>query len=191
MVVDVAAGGQGTRCVLELDGLPRGEHPIGRLRLSTLYPLGLFRAWCYVDSDQPILVYPRVGPAWSPHGLDGQGVDGEGEGAGHEDFAGLRGYLPGDPASRIDWKSFARDRGLNTRLFSGLAPAPVWLEWDQAPGADTEARLSALTRAVLDTEAAGRAYGLRTPQQTIEPSFGPHHRHQCLRHLALYGWGHA
>ncbi len=75
-------------------------------------------------------------------------------GSGSEDFVGLRAYVAGDQPSRIDWKSYARDRGLNTRLFSGLAETPVWFDWGDAPGADTESRLSAMCRAVIDAEAA-------------------------------------
>lgn len=176
---------------LRVADLPRGLHAPGRLVVSTRYPLGLFRAWCYVDCEQPILVYPRPGPRWMPPGGTGEQIAGETEGSGNEDFVGLRNYHPGDQPSRIDWKSYARDRGLNTRLFSGLAAAPVWIDWQHAPGKDTEARLSALARAVIDADAQGRSYGLITPARTIPPGSGQGHRHQCLRHLALYGTGDA
>lgn len=175
------------RCELALGGLRRGRHLPGRLVVSTPYPLGLFRAWCYVDCDSPVLVYPRPGAAWQPPAGDGDTARGDAAGSGTEDFVGLRAYHPGDQPSRIDWKGYARDRGLNTRLFSGLASAPVWIDWEDAPGADLEARLSALCRAVIDADAAGRRYGLVTPAARIPPDSGPAHRHRCLRHLALYG----
>ncbi|MCB1724462.1 MAG: DUF58 domain-containing protein [Chromatiaceae bacterium] len=182
---------QTERRELRIDGLPRGLHPTGRLVLSTQYPVGLFRAWCYVECAQPMLVYPRPGERWNVPGTEAGTRDGEGDGGGTEDFAGLRRYLPGDQPSRIDWKSYARDRGLNTRLFSSHALAPVWLDWEDAPGAGVEAKLSALCRAVLDAERAGREYGLRLPQGLVSPGSGPAHRHQCLRQLALHGSEHA
>jgi uncharacterized protein (DUF58 family) len=172
---------------LTVQDLPRGLHNPGRLVISTAYPLGLFRAWCYVEVSPPVLVYPSPGASWHPSGHDGQRRDGGPAGTGNDDFAGLRDYQPGDPPSQIDWKSYARERGLNTRRFSGQASAPVWLDLGQAPGPDEETRLSALTRAVLDAEAAGRHYGLRTPNATIPPGLGDAHRHSCLHHLALYG----
>jgi uncharacterized protein (DUF58 family) len=185
-VLDVAA--QTTPGVeLGVAGLPRGLHAPGRLTVSTPYPLGLFRAWCYIDIEQPVLVYPRPGESWPPAGHGGERFDGGHSGSGNDDFAGLRDYQSGDPPSQIDWKSYARARGLNTRLFSGQATAPLWLDWQDAPGADDEARLSALARAVLDAEDAGRRYGLRTPAGAIPPDTGQAHRHRCLRHLALYG----
>lgn len=185
-LVDIAAN-QPQSVSLTLKDLPRGLHPPGRLTISTPYPLGLFRAWCYVDTAACLLVYPRPGPGWHPPGDTGQRLDGGYSGNGNDDFAGLRTYQPGDPPSQMDWKSYARERGLNTRLFSGQAAAPIWLDWADAPGTGDEQRLSALTRAVLDAEAADRPYGLRTPTVTIAPARGMRHRHQCLRHLALYG----
>lgn len=185
-VVDLHAGKHSV-VGLVIEDLPRGLHRTGRLTVSTPYPLGLFRAWCYVAADPKILVYPRLGQPWTPPGTDGVNLDGGPSGSGNDDFAGLRGYQPGDPPSQIDWKSYARDRGLNTRLFSGNAAAPVWLDWRDAPGTDDEQRLSALARAVVDAEEAGRHYGLRTPLREIAPGFDVRHRLQCLRHLALYG----
>jgi len=177
----------GASAELTLSGLPRGLHAPGRLTVSTPYPLGLFRAWCYIDVDQPVLVYPRPGESWVPGGRGGERFEGGHSGTGNDDFAGLRNYQPGDPPSQIDWKSYARARGLNTRLFSGQATAPLWLDWQDAPGGHDEARLSALARAVLDAEESGRRYGLRTPAGSIPPDLGQAHRHRCLRHLALYG----
>jgi uncharacterized protein (DUF58 family) len=185
-ILDLARSGISARIELTLAPLPRGCHRLARLTVSTLYPVGLLRAWCYVDCAREVIVYPAPGTAWQPPGAAGH-TPAEGfDGLGNEDFAGLRGYVPGDQASRIDWKSFARDRGLNTRLFSGQSATPIWLDWQQAPGTAVEARLSALARAVLDAEDEGRRYGLRLPGSIIEPDVGAAHRHRCLRALALF-----
>ena len=188
---DVPGEGGVIRRKLQLKGLPRGLHAPGRLIISTQYPVGLFRAWCYVECQRPLLVYPRPGESWVAPGDEASSFDDGGDGNGSEDFAGLRNYIAGDQPSRIDWKSYARDRGLNTRLFSGQSDAPRWIDWRDAPGGDHESRLSALCRAVLDAEAAGQTYGLRTADGEIEPGAGPAHRHQCLRLLALHGTGDA
>ena len=187
LLLDLPAGGDAVRPELRLGAYPRGEHSPGRLVISTRYPVGLFRAWCYVECDRPVLVYPKPGPAWEAGGDAANAAEDGASGSGSEDFAGLRAYVAGDQPSRIDWKSYARDRGLNTRLFSGQADTPVWFDWREAPGADTEARLSAMCRAVIDADAAGREFGLRTPQGDTELAAGPAHRHACLRQLALHG----
>ncbi|MDJ0741080.1 MAG: DUF58 domain-containing protein [Gammaproteobacteria bacterium] len=189
VLLDLPADGDPCRRELRIDGLARGLHTPGRLVISTQYPVGLFRAWCYVDCERPLLVYPRPGQSWTAPGDDAAAADDGSAGNGNDDFAGLRNYVAGDQPSRIDWKSYARDRGLNTRLFSGQADAPLWIDITDAPGADHETRLSNLCRAVLDADAAGRCYGLRTHDATVAPGAGAAHRHQCLRLLALDGAG--
>ena len=191
VLLDLRADDANALRELELPAPLRGEHSPGRLTVSTQYPLGLFRAWCHVACERPLLVYPTPGETWLvPGNADGSTSDGA-SGPGSEDFAGLRSYQRGDQRSQIDWKSYARDRGMNTRLFSGQATSPRWLDWKDAPGADTEARLSALTRAVLDADGRCQLFGLKTPFGVIAPASGVAHRHRCLRHLALYGTGHA
>lgn len=188
VVADLSAGATGLNVAVPLPTLPRGRHLPGRVLISTRYPTGLFRAWCYVDCARSVLIYPQPGSVWVPPGNTGSHAEGGEAGSGAEDFAGLRGYHPGDQPSQIDWKSYARDRGLNTRLFSGQAAAPLWIDWNDAPGGNNESRIRALTRAVVDAEMRGSLYGLRTPEGTIQPAIGPVHRHQCLSHLATYGY---
>lgn len=190
-LLDLRAGSGRFARELILAPMPRGMQHLGRLVVSTQYPLGLFRAWCYLECNRPVLVYPAPGEPWTPGGDEGEEtLDGE-YGTGNEDFVGLREYQEGDQPSQIDWKSYARDRGLNTRMFSGQTSAPLWIDWGEAPGNATEEKISALTRAVLDADARGRMYGLKTPEGNVAPATGPVHRHQCLRHLALFGTGDA
>ena len=51
---------------------------------------------------------------------------------------------------------------------------------------DTEARLSQLTRWVLEAEGKHLSYGLRLPGTRIAPSRGATHQHACLKALALH-----
>lgn len=186
-LLDLHAGSGRHARELSLAAMPRGLQQLGRLVVSTQYPLGLFRAWCYLECNRPVLVYPKPGESWEPEGDEGEeSLNGE-YGSGNEDFVGLRNYQAGDQPSQIDWKSYARDRGLNTRMFSGQTSAPLWIDWEQAPGSSVEARISSLTRTVLDADARARPYGLKTPEGVIHPAVGSVHRHQCLRHLALFG----
>jgi uncharacterized protein (DUF58 family) len=187
LLTDVSSSSGAAQLAIPLAARPRGRYPVGRLTISTRYPLGLFRAWCYVACGRELLVYPKPGAAWLPPGHSGQLTSGGEDGTGNDDFVGLRNYIPGDAPSRIDWKSLARDRGLNTRLFSGQAAAPMWLDFSDAPGRDDEARLGSLARAVLDAEAAQRRYGLRLPGVEVHPGLGHEHRARCLRYLAIYG----
>jgi uncharacterized protein (DUF58 family) len=174
--------------VLGVPTLCRGRAALGRLTLSTRYPLGLLRAWSYVDTDAVAIVYPRPAlrcaiPADPTYGGAEQGS----LGVGADDFVGLRGYRPGDAPSRLDWKTLARERGLHTRQFGGDRADRLWLSFDALEGMDTEQRLAMLCRGVLDAERGGRHYGLRLPGEVIEPGHGTRHAERCLTALALFG----
>jgi len=58
VVVDIAADAL-AEVVLQVPAARRGWLPLGRVMLETRFPLGLFRAWSYVEPDARCLVYPR------------------------------------------------------------------------------------------------------------------------------------
>jgi len=188
---DVPALGQ-TEVTLKLPAQQRGWLTMPRLRLATTYPLGMIRAWAYAAPHLTCLVYPRpyfhAPPLAATPTLE-SGTAG-GRGAGLEDFSGLRLHHPADPLRHVAWKAAARsEQGpLLTKLFDGGEVQTVWLDFDALPGAtDLETRLSMLARGVCDAAAGGVNWGLRLPEQTLEPARGEDHYHACLTALALYG----
>jgi uncharacterized protein (DUF58 family) len=167
----------------------RGWFHAGRITLSTKFPLGLLRAWSYVELDRPCLVYPK--PERTPLPLEALVAE-QGERAasatGTDDFSGLRAHQLSDSPRHVAWKAVARGSELITKQFAGRADARLWLDWDSLPPAlDTEARLSRLTGWVLDAEAQGLSYGMRLPGIVAAPSHGDAHCLGCLKTLALYG----
>jgi uncharacterized protein (DUF58 family) len=182
---DIPAG-ESARIDLLLPQARRGWHVPGRFSLYSEYPLGLFRCWSVMELDWGVLVYPAPAadalPLPEADAGDGDGVAPRGEGS---DFAGLRGYQPGDPPRRIAWKAVARGgRELVTKQFAGGAEPSLWLDWRRTPERDPEARLSRLTRWVLDAHAAGLVFGLRLPGGEIAPRAGEAHARACLEALA-------
>jgi len=166
----------------------RGVLRPGRFRIFTVYPVGLFYAWANVELDLHCLVYARPEPGHVPL-PPAQATTGQGgtRGSGEEDFSGLRTYQLGDSPRRIAWKAFARSDIFLTKQFSGSAAAELWLDLADIP--DTlglEARLSRLTRWVIDAETAGQRFGLRLSGIEFEPEFGASHRDHCLQAIALY-----
>lgn len=185
--LDIAANAQG-EFHIAVATTKRGWLTPGRLIVHTEFPLGLFRAWSYVELDNRCLVYPRpastddISPMSGDHGQTGSHQTA----SGNEDFSGLRHYVHGDPLRRIDWKASSREQGLYTKQFQGSSSALLWLDWHLAEG-DTEVRLSQLTRWVLDAHAEGLSFGLRLPHQEIAPDAGETHLRRCLEALALFG----
>jgi uncharacterized protein (DUF58 family) len=174
---------------IELLGMTsqRGWYAPGPVTIATRFPFGLFRAWSRVDIDLRCLVYPRplgdqVLPACEPEESGEQGAPG----AGEDEFAGLRDYQYGDSARRVHWKAVARGQGVPVKVFSGAASGTTLLRWQDASASDVEARLSQLSRWVLEAEERNLRYGLCLPGFDIAADNGEAHRHRCLEALALY-----
>jgi uncharacterized protein (DUF58 family) len=170
----------------------RGWLHVPRVWLHTKFPLGLFFCWAYWSPDANALVYPRPeddAPPLPATGLligDGQGA------AGNEDFAGVRAYQAGDSLKQLAWRQIARlspDVGaaLVTKHFEGGAASELCIDYTQLPsGMDCEARLSRMTRWVLEAETRGLAYAMRIGNTRFPAALGPAHQEACLRALALY-----
>jgi len=177
-----------THCDVRLPAHQRGRMRLPRLRVFTTYPLGLFHAWSYIELETSCLVYPKpetgVVPLPQPLGGEGEGLQ---SGRGQDDFVGLRRYAPGDSLRQVAWKAVARGQPVMTKQFTGLEAGELWLIWSVLPAEmRLEARLSRLTRWVLDAAQLGVAYGLEVPGVRIVPDVGPAHRERCLTALALF-----
>jgi uncharacterized protein (DUF58 family) len=109
-----------------------------------------------------------------------------GSSRGTEDFGGLRLYLPGDSPRSVHWRASARTDTLLTKLWSGGAPAVLWLAWEDLSDPDPETRLGGLCRWVLDAHGAGLTWGLRLPGVELAPASGEVHLRRCLEALALW-----
>lgn len=175
---------------LDLPLAHRGKVYAGRLRVETRFPLGLLRAWSLVDLDHWCLAWPQ--PIESSQCPASGGDDELGEHArleGHDDFDGLRHYVPGDSLRAIHWKSLARETGLATKVFTDPTEGRRWLEWDRMAGLEIELRLSYLCWWALSLEKENQPYGLRMPGAELPPAVGAEHQQQVLRQLALFGSG--
>ncbi|GMR07885.1 MAG: DUF58 domain-containing protein [Gammaproteobacteria bacterium] len=173
--------------ILDLPTHQRGEQAYGRFVVSTRYPLGLFRAWSYLDLANTCIVYPSPAgrqPLPPREPMSEQGVSDRGNGT--EDFRSLRNYVPQDSPRHVHWKAAARSDVLLTKQFGGEKAGYFWLDWSLLDDPDTDARLSILCRWVLDAEELGMPYGLRLPGNEIAPERGDKHMHRCLTALALY-----
>jgi uncharacterized protein (DUF58 family) len=186
--VDIAARG-GVDVALGVRAARRGRLAMPAVTLTTRFPLGLLYSWSRrVTLEQTCLVYPRpadpvprrTSAAERSEPVPGMRPEGD-------DYIGAREFRPGDSPRHVDWKAVARGEPWHIKQFGGGYQATVWLDWDTLVEFDTETRLSVLTRWVLDAEHDRLLYGLRLPEQSLEPSNGAAHQHECLKRLALFG----
>ncbi len=167
----------------------RGRHALGRVTLSTDFPLGLWRGWAYVHFPLVGVVYPapEAGAPPLPPGMQGSDVRRSGQ-ASDAELGGIRDYQLGDPHNRIAWKAVARGAGWYTKQFEGSGGhGALALEWAELPaGLDVETRLSRLCAWVLAAERETRPFALRIPGTDIPFGQGAGQRRATLTALALF-----
>jgi uncharacterized protein (DUF58 family) len=175
----------GEEIVFAIPAAARGWLRPGRLRLSTEYPLGLFRIWSWLNPEAAFLIYPAIETP-APPLPSGAGSKPERTRPGPGDEAsGLRDYRATDPPRLIAWKASARHDTLLVRDAERRVEDALVIDYSAIDGLDNEAKLRRLTAWVLAAEAAQREYTLRLHEQSIGPGVGGTHRHACLRALAL------
>ena len=180
-----------TDVALVLDDTRRGWQRIGRVRIWTDYPLGLFRIWSWLNPDVEFLVYPALERP-TPSLPAGAGRIGEQAIAGaSEEHAGLRDYRPSDPTRLIAWKASVRHDSLLVRDIEQRSGEALTLDHAALRGMDGEARIRRLAAWIVEAEAEQLAYTLKLPDESIGPGLGAEHRRACLRALALMPGGSA
>jgi uncharacterized protein (DUF58 family) len=187
-MVTVELPARGLRNVhVPLPAPARGRLPAPRIVVETRFPFGLWRAWAYLTPALTATVYPAPEEDAPPVPLAaGGGGDSIGMASSGDDFAGVRPYQPGDAQKLIAWRLAARSEDLSVKQFEATGGGELMLDFDALPpGMDLEARLSRLTRWVLDADAAHARYGLRLPDAMIFTGSGAQHREHCLTALAL------
>jgi len=168
----------------------RGVLRLDRLKLSSTYPFGLFRAWAWVHAPFELLVYPR------PNGVRPlPELPGESSGLARrrasphdeDEWCGLRPLRAGDSPRQVAWKAYARGAPLMVKEYAASAARRRWLDFSQLAGLDTERRLEQLARWVLEADARGEAYALVLPDRQLDAGRGLRHRSRALAVLALHG----
>jgi uncharacterized protein (DUF58 family) len=185
--VDQLAGGGGVELPFALPPRARGEYRIARVRISTTFPLGLFRAWVELELPLCWLVYPRPLAEGAQEPPEEQPADAsmrEMSGAG--DFLGHRSWVMGEPQRRVDWRAVARGGPLLIKQYGGGAEPSRALRWEEAGKGDVEERVSRLAGRVLAAERSGAAYALSLPGRDLAAANGPAHFHDCMGALARF-----
>lgn len=142
---------------------------LGKVRVSTTYPYGLFRTWFVVKSTEDVFIYPRPTTAAFEEPTKRDLGD---------DFSGHKIYERGDSYARMDWKLAARGKGLNTKQYKSPDVDRLELKFDKDRDSVRElaARLrSARTNGYEWTFLAGR--------EELPLSKGLSHYHRSMKLL--------
>jgi len=166
----------------------RGRVIIERVKLSTAFPFGLFRAWTWLHLPLSLLAWPaargrREPPSETASGGNAPAV----HHAGDEEWAGLREFRDGDSPRQVAWAAYARGRGLLVKTYQSPAAHQRVFDLAEVPGPDLEQRLEQLSAWIVAAHARGERYGLRLGEREAAVGNGNQHRARCLNGLALHG----
>ncbi len=181
---------------LRLPATTRGIVHLGRVRVQSVAPTGLIRAFSYVHFESEAYAYPALpnpAPPVPPHAhvasnaraRNAQAPVAAAHARNGDVLDGVREYVQGDPLARVVWSAAARGQAWRSKLMSTEAAQRLQFAWQHTanlPG--VEARASALAAWVAQAHAAGAQYGLTLPGVDIPAAQSAAHKQACLRALA-------
>lgn len=181
--------GQSAQVTLRVLAKHRGWLRLPRITVKSYFPLGLVRAWAYVNLEHRACIFPQPIATVEPPLARGQGVEGDvyTRQTGDE-FHGFQTYQPGSPLSQVAWKHYARGAGLHLKDYRALQSQQYWLDWQSDNSGNMELILSHLCYWVNHLADSNQEFGLVLPHNTIAMGVGDVHRLQALTALALSGW---
>ena len=172
----------------------RGFYDIPLIKVDSIYPLGLIRAFSYFSIEEKVLVYPKPQSCeyMLQKDLNRSSFDSSRQQVhstrshGNDEISGLKNYRPGDAVSLIDWKQLAKGKGLMVKDFSADESMDMYLTENSIKSRELEEQISMLTYAVIDLTRRDIQFGFRFREINIQPGNGFEHQQYILRRLALY-----
>ena len=177
------------KALVPFDTKRRGPLVPGRVKVESRYPLGLCRAWSYVDLANSQVIFANPVPtdvtlssadvadnALQPQGRFISGVD---------EFKGLKEHVLGESLKQVAWKQWAQGRGMLTKEFQQPQGLPVWLTLTRLDSDSLELQLCHLSWQIDKLSERGQIFGLKLGHQHIPPANGELHRIACQTALAL------
>ncbi len=165
----------------------RGVFNIKRVRISSIYPLGLFYTWTYVTTESQYFIYPKANGKLP---LPQQATDGDDHSESQaygEDFSGHRNFQKTDSPRRVDWKAYARGRGLMIKEFKAGSSRSLLLDLEACPQNNIEERLEQLSQWIEYCRKKEIRFALKMPDQSLSSGSGNSHVKKALELLAKYG----
>jgi len=166
----------------------RGAVPVGRITISSPYPVGFFRRYWSFDSADSVTVFP------SPIAtlLGGSGDESPAAGAGLRRERGMNGeleriypYSGSEPLRMIHWKHSARSPDFLVKGFGRSVAAPLVINLDLISGQGIEERLSRAAW-LVQRWVRERPVGMILKGRVFAAGTGKQHGLQLLKELAVY-----
>ncbi|MFK8137951.1 MAG: DUF58 domain-containing protein [Bdellovibrionales bacterium] len=158
-----------------------GNYKIKKIRISTVFPFGLFYSWKVLNIANEFFVFPKpLGnmelpeeTAMGDHEIKSMEQSGN-------DYSEHKKYHPGDSLSRVDWKKYSRTDDLFIKRFEDGNNSKVELSFNSTSGSK-ESRQRQMAKWITDCEEKSLPYSLALPNFHQQTGLGGMHRLECLR----------
>lgn len=168
----------------------RGVWPVPQVVLTTVFPLGLFRAWTVLNPGGEVILYPSpIGSLPLSYAIKENDTSSVNKNLGHQrgdDFREHRKYVLGDSFRRVDWKIFARRDRLMVKEFEGTTDKKISVRFSDVLARDSELVLNQLSRWLELAKETNAPFELVMPGGRIPFGVGPQHYQKCQRELARF-----
>ncbi|OXL27083.1 hypothetical protein [Psychrobacter sp. DAB_AL32B] len=143
----------------------RGQLELPRLKIKTVYPLGIMRAWSYVYFSRTAWVYPKPEvfdwqDQYSTVSLEDLPLGGQYR-QGQDDFERLDNYIEGESLARVSWGHVARGQGMFTKHFADPVGHEQTLDYADMPAAHHEQKLAQLAYGAMTLGQLGVPFKMR------------------------------
>lgn len=156
----------------------RGKFILPRLIISTVYPLGIMRAWSYVYFATPAWFYPApLAFDWQDHYVSVRDTDAAQSDCisqinqitqGQGDFEQLDDYIEGESLARVSWAHVARGQGMLSKHFADPTAHELRLDYADMPAAQYEQKMAQLVFALQKSASSDHAFKLLLPNDETD-----------------------
>lgn len=167
---------------LELGFFPqqRGEYAFDAIKIYSTYPLGLVRAWTYLNLKQKVWIAPKAYDWQKEHKNQPSHTNDS-----LDEFRELRTFQQGDSYQNVAWKQVARGQGFFIKMFEAQANHQhLEIDYQQIPAQSHEEKLSFMMGLIEQCEQFGDDYALILPHARMESGQGSSQLIQAKRLLA-------
>lgn len=178
----------------DLQAPRRGPFQLTGIKVTTVFPFGLFAKTRLIPSSGVLVVYPRRGFACADPPERDMGPAGEAgnprRSDGNGDLLGLRELADGEDARRIHWKkSAAAGKLLRVEREREERRSHVLHVEPGLTGDGLERRCEEVAAQAQRLFGRGDEVGLETGSTRLRPGAGPGQHRRLLRALAYLGYG--
>ena len=184
--------GEGGILSIPLKGA-RGVYRYERITLATKFPFGLFRSWRNYRTSGTIFIYPDFkGNLTLPISQGGElkgGIPSSFEvESGSEEFFGHQKYREEDSLYRLDWKAYARERGLWSKVFKDPSSPRIGIDYDKIPLKGREEKLAQMAQWIEQAETVGVFYKVYLEGVNLPTEWGRGIKYfrNCMEALSIW-----